>query len=470
MDPHIQNRSGDIDVNVPRRGKLSERRLKSINVLAILAVMLFFTVFMIFGKRPTKSDAENRDLAKCPKFSLSGYFNGTYTSEFSAYFNDAVPMRSRFKAFIGDYRSHFGFAYGGAVLVGSSQTSKDTPPAATDAPTEPPVKETMESVSETVSVQETQPVTEAPTEPPTIDPMENAAEGEFANNILIVNHRGLMLYGGSYSVGQSYAETLNEYKARLGKDVNVYSMVAPTAVSYYMPRNFADMTASEIDNIEHINSFLQDVKPVPVYDALLQHKSEAIYSRTDHHWQPLGAYYAAQAFAQEAGVAFAELTPANYETVTLENYVGTLYGFSDSADLLNNPENFIYYKPKNTYTTEYYNNSMTSNWEGSLLINTENLAVSSYYLVFMGGDDQIAHVTTDCKNGRKLMILKDSYGNALAPCLTNSFSEIWVVDMRYFGKGAITFAQEQGITDVLFAMNTFSATGGNASSLRDIMY
>lgn len=92
----------------------------------------------------------------------------------------------------------------------------------------------------------------------------------------------------------------------------------------------------------------------------------------------------------------------------------------------------------------------------------------SWYLVFMGGDEKITHVKTDVTNKRTLVIVKDSYGNALVPYLTQSFSDIYVIDMRYFDLNAVSFMQQVGATDVLFAMNTFSATGGNSECLETI--
>jgi len=85
---------------------------------------------------------------------------------------------------------------------------------------------------------------------------------------------------------------------------------------------------------------------------------------------------------------------------------------------------------------------------------------SSYYMVF-GGDGQITHVSTECKNSRTLVIFKDSYGNALLPVLTGSFENIYLCDIRYFDINAVSFIKQVGATDVLFAMNTFSATGAN---------
>ncbi|MBR4100584.1 MAG: hypothetical protein IKK51_01735 [Oscillospiraceae bacterium] len=461
--------SGKRIVKNPKR--LLEHQLNSLNVIALIVCLTAGTVFMLFGKRPTKSEEENRDLTACPQFSISSYLNGTFTSQFSQFFNDTVPMRSTFKGMISDFRGSLGVPYDeGVIIIGNvpdidNNVNDQTEPSETEPieTTQPATQNATEETNptETTEVPET---TEATTEPEE----EEDYDGEIANNILIIKDRGIMLYGGGFSNGQKYAETLNKYKAELGTGVNVYSLVAPTAVSYYLPKKYESYTASEIENINHINSFFDGVTPVDAYSILGEHKKEAIYSRTDHHWQPLGAYYAAQAFAETAGVPFAPLS--DYETVTKEGYVGTLYGYTNQKVFKDNPEPFVYYKPKNQYTTTYYNTDMTNERQGNLLINLDNVANSSWYLVFMGGDERITRVQTDCTNGRKLMIIKDSYGNALVPCLTQSFSEIWVADMRYFEPGVIDFVRQHGITDVLFAMNTYSATGGNSKKLQKIMY
>ena len=83
----------------------------------------------------------------------------------------------------------------------------------------------------------------------------------------------------------------------------------------------------------------------------------------------------------------------------------------------------------------------------------------------MGGDELAVKVKTDVKNGRKLLIVKDSYGNAVPGYLFGSFEEIYVVDMRNFQCNLVDFIEDRGVTDVLFTMVTYSAVGGNADSL-----
>ncbi len=468
----MENHSIDIPLELTDSEKRERIGIKMGRIRIILLLLVFVGIagFLWFGNRPITSAEENRDLATMPSFSLTSYIEGAFTENFAEWFNDSVPLRSIWKATISDFRSLFGLHFDGNVTLIGTIPTMDEMSLATEETI--PISEEEDSTEENVLIAtdttltfelETEEVTEEEIETET----EEDVNGEIANNILIVNNRGIMLYGGSYATGQTYAETLNAYKEALGDEVKVYSLVAPTSVSFYLPEKYASYSASETANIENINLYLDGVISIDAISILDSHKSEAIYSRTDHHWQPLGAYYAAMAFAEVAGVDFADLS--SYETVTKSGYIGTLYGYTGSADLKNNPEDFVYYIPSNSYTTTYYNIDMTNERTGKLLISLDNVATSSWYLVFMGGDERITHVETDCDNGRILVIIKDSYGNAIVPCLTGSFSEIWVVDMRYFSLNILDFIEEQGATDVLFCMNTFSATGSNAKKLITIM-
>lgn len=455
--------------NPPHKKRLTKREYmqrkaqrfsKTIGVSLLSGVVVVVAVVLLLAPRSTISYEENRLLAEKPKFSLTSLLDGSYTSGWSEYYNDTVPFRSKLKKTISAMMQWTGVqSEEDTVFFGnvSQVKKKTTTPVAT-----------TESVETTVAVAagsdetNTEPAVTTTVVTTTEDPNDEPA-AEIGEGIILDHKRAVCVYGGSFSVGQDYAETLNAYQQDLGSDVQVYSLVAPTAVSYYLPEEYANYTASETENIDNINSYLNGVKPVDVYNALKPHTAEAIYARTDHHWLPLGAYYAAEAFAKVADVPFASLS--DYDTATKKDYVGSMYTYTESAVLLDNPEEFTYYIPKNKYKTTYYSTSFTDPTEGDLLMNLDGYDNSMYYLVFMGGDDKITHVETDCKNGRTLVIFKDSYGNALVPCLTSSFENIYVCDMRYFELNAIDFCKQVGCTDLLFAMNTFSATGGNESYL-----
>ena len=76
----------------------------------------------------------------------------------------------------------------------------------------------------------------------------------------------------------------------------------------------------------------------------------------------------------------------------------------------------------------------------------------------MGGDAKITRVVTDTKNGRKLIILKDSFGNAIPGYLFGTYEEVHVIESRYFTRNIRDYIEEYGITDVLFANNAFHAS------------
>jgi len=302
------------------------------------------------------------------------------------------------------------------------------------------------------------------------DPDFDPNAGEMSGTVFVYNGQGFVCFYGTNDGAERYAGEVNKFKEKLGDSVNVYSLVSPTAGTYYMPDKYkkARGLSDEKAVIAHINECLQGVTGVDVCQTFEDHKDEHIFSSTDHHWQQLGAYYAAEQFAKAAGVPFKDLS--EYEKVVMEGYVGTLYGYSnENPAIRDNPEEFVYYiPPVQTTVTQYKVDNPTAVTTVPLLTNVTGWAPVSWYAVF-GTDDVVRHIETETKNGRKLMIVKDSYGNALVPNLTGSFEEIWVADMRYF-KGSVTeFIKENGITDLLFTMNSFSAVGGNDKKLPGIL-
>lgn len=330
---------------------------------------------------------------------------------------------------------------------GSKSTSKTT--AKTTAKTTTTTKATTTSAT-------TPPPTEPPTEPPVQEGVTKIVNGVMVVNSGTDHPRAIELYSGNFNQGTRYAETLNGYKAALGDAVNVYCMVVPTSQAFYTPPEEAGKYGNQLDMFNHINGSFNGVTGVPVYETLDAHKEEQTYSRTDYHWQPLAAYYAAEQFAAFAGVPYAGLE--TYTPVVREGYVGAFYRVNQVSELGNHPEQFTYYKPANldAVTCTYYNTAFGGAHQGSLFF--ENNSVAASYTVFVGTDECILEADTDVDNGRVLVIFKDSYGNALVPFLTQSFSKIYLCDFRYFDRNAISFIQEVGATDLLFAMSTVAVT------------
>lgn len=289
--------------------------------------------------------------------------------------------------------------------------------------------------------------------------------------------RAIEPYRGNPDNGNGYAGVINRYKQTF-PHVNVYCMVIPNAVAFYCPDSVQSWTCAERPAINDILSRLSaDVHAVDIYDTLQAHASEPIYSRTDHHWAPLGAYYAARHFAQVGGLDFKDLTA--YEPRTIRNYVGSMYTFSRDKAVKDAPEDFVYYVPRDSdFTATHVTYKRQSKKVGRrrwkrFLTASEPEPFSFFrpyedgdgnaYCTFMGGDTNTTSVTTAIRNNRRLLILKDSYGNALPSYLFSSFEEIHVVDCRYFLQNMIDFVNSHAITDILFANNLIHASMAKTS-------
>ena len=356
----------------------------------------------------------------------------------------------------------------------SSQNSKSESSAAQSSTTESTDSSSTDSTSESESSSDSKESTDSSvssTDPATSSESDKPAgvDGVQTNGQLVVDidgHTwGISLYGGGD--GANYATYLNEFKEKVGSSVNVFNMVVPTAGAYYLPAGYEKYNASHRDSINSIANKLVNVINVDGYAALEAHTNEYIYTRTDHHWEPLGAYYAAKAFCDIAQTPAKELS--TYKTETIDGFVGTMYAFTDYNERIkNDPDTFTYYIPSTEYTATYYTTDFKVDEQfaqfHSIFVDQP---ASGGYSTFMGGDRKIVKIETANKNGRKLCIFKDSYGNAEVPFYVDSFEEIYVCDIRYFDLYAPDFIKENGITDVLFTMCTFSAVGENAEGIKN---
>ena len=428
-------------------------------------------VFSVFFPRTTVSDYSI--LKEWPEFSFKTLFSGEYVSDVMYCFTDTICGRDRFV----DYEAKISDLYGvkdEQEIINiyeesdeSSEVAESSDETASSEGSSVSIDASSEISDETSSEQ-----SESSSETSSQQPDESSDEPieklnpEISGTVLLVGTRALELYGGNASNAALYAQVLNDFAEKLDKSVNVYSMVIPKASAYYVEqaKGYEGYILLNKRDIDIITDTLSDrVIDVNIYNTLGQHANEDIYFRTDHHWTALGAYYASGVFAEKAGVSFDPLSYFREER--REGYLGTMYKYSNySTTLLNNPEDFVAYYPDASYSTTYYNasdlKSSAFNHEDGFFWTIGDKQKSSWYSTFILGDSySVKAVSNDCKNGRKLLIVKDSYGNALAPFMIEGFEEVYIVDARMYKRSLKETIEEFGITDVLFAECTFSAVG-----------
>ena len=352
----------------------------------------------------------------------------------------------------------------GEGSVSESESPGVTAAVTTSTPSPESVSETTTTAATETTTTTTPPVTTLVT---TSEPPENDTY-EMINNCILAYEgtpqvRAIEPYYFNSETGEHLISCVDSYAESVGEDTNVWLMMIPSSQEFYTPEKIAGEYPSQLKCTQKVYEKLEKAEGVFVNDLLEEHKAEYLYSRSDYHWLPLAAFYSAKIFAEQADVPFAEFD--TYEAVEREDYLGAFYVINNITALEEFPDTFTYYKPANLDKCKC---TMFNSWfsvgDESQLIH-EDYSLGNSYQMFIGTDDCIFMTETDTDNDRVLVIFKDSFGNALLPFLTSSFSEIYVCDYRYFNINSVDFAKMVGATDVLFALGSASTTDENKVGL-----
>ena len=180
--------------------------------------------------------------------------------------------------------------------------------------------------------------------------------------------------------------------------------------------------------------------------ALAAHRDEPIYYRTDHHWTTLGAWYGYAALGEALGYEPVPLSAYSPRTVS-EDFYGTTWsssGFSWVA-----PDRItVYVAPGGEEITNYPQGSPVA----GQLYDESRLEVKDKYSYFFGGNTPLLTVSTG-NPGPRLLILRDSYMDSLSPFLFPHFSELHILDLRYYSASLQSYIEEHEIDRVLICYN-----------------
>ena len=457
----------------------------------ILTVMLCVGVLSLgVGSAviPAQDNVNSGKLTEMPTLSLDGVLNGKFMTQFEEYYADAFPFRdklldlnvtlNRFYTYSPGEKNELviehtgGAEMGGAHLENPDPELPDDPidPVIPDDPIYPVIPDDPDipDIPDTPEVPDP-PVVEDPPKKPEVDiPDEN--EVTSAGSIVISGDRAMEVPNMVRNVIDRYAQTVSSLAAALEGEARVFSIVTPNSAQFYSPNSMHTGEHDQKAMIERCYSAMaENVITVDAYTALEYHTDEYLFFRTDHHWTQLGAYYAYRAFCQEAGFTAADLS--EYETGTYEGFLGSLYNWTykypQSQALKNNPDTLTYYLPLvDTRTTYYMNSSLTNGVRISVIDKNLRSSVSNKYMCYLCGDTPIC-IIESASEGGTCLILKESYGNAFAPFLTEQYSKVITVDPREFnGSGEpaldiVAFAREQGVDDIIVLNYPFMINTGS---------
>ena len=453
------------------------------SVMYILIVGVAFailTAVFVFFPRTKYSELEKRDLAEFPDVSDLESIRkdpGKFTSAISSWFSDTEPYRDELMtlsmgirgAMKGDFRSEEE-----TVSFRPAETAVATAPQSDEKHQEPLDAET-DNHNEQAHQEEAMSADDED------DDLNDGKAKLGSSGTIIVGKgdkvRALMAFGGTAKGGGGYVDLLNTLADQFpGK--NVYAMIAPLATEYYLPEKASKASNPQKPFIYSVRDRLSPkVKFVDIYDELLQHRKEDIYLRTDHHWAGLGGYYAAKRLAEVAGVPFKSLEA--YDRHEIKGFVGSMYGYSKDISVKNAPETFVYYTPNQVgFDSEFVSYTLNKDFKivreskpyKSAFFKKFKDGSGNAYLTFIGTDQAYVKVKTSTPGNRKLLIIKDSYGNAVPGNLFYSFNEVHVIDFRYFTHNLKDYVNKNGITDIAVCFNVFNAySSGSTSKVKKML-
>ena len=238
------------------------------------------------------------------------------------------------------------------------------------------------------------------------------------------------------------------YVSRLAEsaEVPVYLGLIPSAAEIWRDRlpkgaESWDQAAFIARGLE-----LEGVEPIDFLTALRDHAGErtweGIFYRTDHHWTTLGAYYGHAALMEALGRGGEVPEPETVRARDLpvsNGFQGTLYSQSGIHWL--EPDSIEFWVEESGLTVTSWRDG-TPKEAG--LYDWDYLGKKDKYSAFLGGNQPLCVIQNPEGEG-KLLVIRDSYADSLAPFLALRFEEVHLLDPRYYRYSAAKYAEDNGL-------------------------
>ncbi len=336
--------------------------------LGLITIIYGFSLVMLINPDKSFSADENRYLQKAPAFTLEKLISGAYTKEISAWCTDQIPLRNQF--------------VGTKALAESLQLK-----------------------------------------------LQN-------NNVINCLDRYIIAKNDfvDYNIMKTNLSALEDFKNK--QDLPFTLAVAGRSQDVllkYMPPVYPAKEISDkaFDFLDRLTGGFNNVDLLtPLRNAA--NEGKYVYYKTDHHYTTLGAYIAYTEIVKSYGI---EPYPIDYfeiETAS-ESFYGTIWSKAGMKWIAPDKIEFFRFDGDESLVTEITDT-------GELLCglyDRDYLKEKDKYSAFIGGNNGYVRIYPSndsplySENRPKLLMLKDSFGHALAPFLSAHF-DLEIVDLRYY--------------------------------------
>lgn len=282
-----------------------------------------------------------------------------------------------------------------------------------------------------------------------IKSIEEMMLGKTENNNVYIGKDGYLFEKIKYTNESeeninNLVKTINDFEQNT--NIPVYFLLIPNSIYIHQDKlpKFAE-TFNQEERIHKIYSMTNHIKTIDTVDILKENKEQYLYFKTDHHITSNGAYLIYLEFCKVAGLN--PITEYTKEQVT-DSFLGS---FDSKAQMVNQEKDeIVVYKNSNNTEgiTAYYDKETTNS-----IFNEEFLDKKDKYSYFLNGNNAKVVIKTKQKNGKRLLVIKDSYAHIMSQFFCQNYEEIHFIDPRYYKDSIEEYAMRNNITETLFLYN-----------------
>lgn len=244
-------------------------------------------------------------------------------------------------------------------------------------------------------------------------------------------------------------QALEKFVGKAKQNADVHVMMVPTKswvlreklpafAPHYKEQKFYDVLQQKLGK--------EDVL-ISVETVLDAHKEEEIYYRTDHHWTTLGAWYAYEQYTKAVGGDIQRAQGKKKFHCISKDFYGTTYAKINYARQADKIE---IYEPADKLRVVYNMGEKKT----KTLYDVSFLKTADQYSVFTGGNQAVLEITGGIKNGKTLLLIKDSFANSILPFLAEDYEKLVVVDLRQLNVSGDRLLEMFSPTDILILYNS----------------
>lgn len=257
------------------------------------------------------------------------------------------------------------------------------------------------------------------------------------------------------SKSQKNLSYIAEFAERISLPVHIAWIPTATEIQKHKLPSFA----SPVDQAAYVQTLIQGAAGASSYygseiwQGLYENAEEALYFNSDHHWTALGAFRFYQTLMPFLGYEPYSENSFQREVVNDEFY-GTLDakagGGYAQADQI---ERWQLVEPTTNPSFEVL--IPDSNHEGNSFFFPERLLEKDKYTYYLDGNHALTLLRNqELPQGKRLLVIKDSFSHVLAPFLAYHYAEVHLLDLRYYNRSVDEYLLEQQIDEVLVLYST----------------